>query len=1008
MNRVRPILITISIVLAAVAAISPSAALAQERPNFILLLADDLGWADLGCYGGDLHETPHLDKLARVGVKFTDAYSACTVCSPTRAAVMTGQYPARLHVTDWIPGREQPFAKLRIPEWTKRLEHRHTTLAELLKAHGYKTAHVGKWHLGPESHYPEHQGFDVNVGGTSVGSPPGGYFLPNRLDLPDAQSGEYLTDRLTTEALKIIETWRNEPFFLYFPFYVVHTPIQGKEELTEHYREKIEPTHKHRNPTYAAMVHALDENVGRILAKLDELKLSENTYVIFSSDNGGLSHRDGEPTGITTNNPLRRGKGSAYEGGVRVPLIVRGPGLAQGAVCDEPAISTDFLPTIAQLAGIELTADEPLDGVSLTTVLRDPEGSLGREALFWHYPHYHAGGDGPYGAVRAGEWKLIENFEDGSVELYNLREDLGEEHNLGEQRPVQAKDLLAKLHAWRESVGAQMPSENPDYDPKRAGERPPRNRPAPKKKAETNTANQESTSAGAPADIRRLQAEAIETGSAPWGRWGPDPRKYSSWTSHSNRLIPVYTFGVNLDAVRKENSYHDAARLERLYGRVPEGTLNPQAPYFDQTAVYDLQKQAVAAGKKHIVLIVFDGLDWQTTAAAAHYRSGRVYREGRGSGLVFQDYRGVETDYGFFVTSPHSNSEGVDVDAQTVADVSRGLGGGYDASLGGDEPWDTPPDPNYHLGRNRSRPHAVTDSASSATSLTAGIKTYNAAINVAHDGSQVVPIARQLQAERGFAVGVVSSVPISHATPASAYANNVTRNDYQDLTRDLLGLPSVAHRSDPLPGVDVLLGGGWGETAQADAKQGANFIPGNKYLAEDDRRRIDAEDGGPYVVVERTPGQSGAELLEAAARRASDEDRRLFGMFGVKGGHLPYQTADGGYDPVAGVKAAEMYTPADVVENPTLADMTRAALAVLERDPNGFWLMIEPGDVDWANHDNNLDNSIGAVLSGDAAFRAVVEWAESRNAWAETAVILTADHGHYLVLEKPEILAGSR
>jgi alkaline phosphatase len=251
---------------------------------------------------------------------------------------------------------------------------------------------------------------------------------------------------------------------------------------------------------------------------------------------------------------------------------------------------------------------------------------------------------------------------------------------------------------------------------------------------------------------------------------------------------------------------------------------------------------------------------------------------------------------------------------------------------------------------------------------------------------------------------VVTSVPISHATPASAYSNNVTRNDYQDLTRDLLGLPSIAHRSEPPPGVEVLLGAGWGESAEKDDKQGANYIPGNKYLAAEDRQRIDAANGGRYLIAQRTPGQNGAQVLDRAAQQAVQQGLRLFGFFGVAGGHLPFQTADGGFDPAPGVKKHERYTPADIAENPTLADLTRAALTVLEKDPQGFWLMIEPGDVDWANHENNIDNSIGAVLSGDAAFREVVAWAESRGAWDDTAVIVTSDHGHYLVLEKPEVL----
>jgi alkaline phosphatase len=983
---------------------------AQERPNVIVFLADDLGWTDLACYGSDLHETPNLNRLARGGVKFSDAYSACTVCSPTRAAILTGKYPARLHLTDWIAGHERPFARLQIPDWTRRLEHEYVTIAELLKAKGYKTAHVGKWHLGPESHFPESQGFDVNVGGTNAGSPPGGYFLPNQLNLPDAQDGEYLTDHLTTAALALIDAWREAPFFLYLPSYAVHTPIQGKPDLIEHYRTKIVAEHKHRNPEYAAMVHNLDENVGRVLAKLDELKLSDRTFVFFTADNGGLSYSSGRPTAITTNEPLRRGKGSAYEGGVRVPLIVRGPNVAIDAVCAAPVMSIDLLPTIAQLTGNEIPdAAQPLDGVSFRELLSDPNASLTRQELYWHYPHYHPGGDGPYCAVRSGDWKLIEHLEEQRVELFNLKTDLGEQTDLAVEQPDKAKELLAKLHAWREAVGAQMPAANPNYDPQRAAE--PARQPAAKKKA----ARKKQSAEGAAVDranptrpdMRRLQAEAVQTGKAAWAHWGADPEKYSSWTSHSNRFVPIYTFGMTLDEARKANAYHSEERLKQLYGYLPEATLNPAAEYLDQTAVFQLQRQAFAQGKKHIVTIVFDGMDWQTVAAAAYYKSGQTYTEGRGAGLAFQDYRGAETDFGFCVTSPASNSEGVDADAQTVADASSGLRGGYDALLGGAAPWSTPPDPRYHLGRNRERPHAVTDSASSATSIFAGIKTYNAAINVAVDGTQVLPIARELQATRGLSVGVVTSVPISHATPAAAYANNVTRNDYQDLTRDLLGLPSISHRDNPPSGVEVLLGGGWGESAQEDAKQGANFVAGNKYLAAQDRNRIDAASGGAYLVVERTAGQSGKALLESAAQRAVSQGLRLFGCFGVAGGHLPYRTADGACDPAPGVKKAERYSPADIDENPTLADMAKAALAVLENDPDGFWLMIEPGDVDWANHENNLDASIGAMLSGEEAFQAVVDWAEARNAWETTAVIVTADHGHYLVIDRPELIAGA-
>jgi alkaline phosphatase len=282
--------------------------------------------------------------------------------------------------------------------------------------------------------------------------------------------------------------------------------------------------------------------------------------------------------------------------------------------------------------------------------------------------------------------------------------------------------------------------------------------------------------------------------------------------------------------------------------------------------------------------------------------------------------------------------------------------------------------------------------------MTAGIKTYNAAINVDAEARQVVPIARQLQAERNFAVGIVTSVPISHATPAAAYANNVSRNDYQDLSRDLVGLPSIAHRTEALPGVDVLLGGGWGEEKDDD-KQGQNFVRGNKYLPDEEIARIDYRNGGKYVVVQRTPGRAGKDVLLEAGRLAYAENRRLFGFFGVDGGQLPFQTADGGYDPYG-----TEYSAADVSENPTLADMTRVALGMLSKNKAGFWLLVEAGDVDWANHSNNLDNSIGAVLSGDEAFRVITAWAEKYNVWDETAVIVTSDHGHYLMLTQPKAL----
>jgi alkaline phosphatase len=506
--------------------------------------------------------------------------------------------------------------------------------------------------------------------------------------------------------------------------------------------------------------------------------------------------------------------------------------------------------------------------------------------------------------------------------------------------------------------------------------------------------------------LRDLQTRAIEEGKAAWGYWGTEPEKYTGWTNHSNRLIPVYAFGIELESVTGANSiYRDAARLAQLYGRTPDDTLNPQAEYCDQTDIARLQRAAVAAGKKYIILIIFDGMDWQTTRAAAIYNAGKVgYQAGRGTGLHLLDYRGAATDFGFFVTSPASDATEIDVDAQTVLNASGKIAGGYSARHGGPTPWTPGDDPGYLIAKLRECRHAVTDSAASATSLCAGVKTYNVSINVDPQGRKVPTVAHDLQG-KGFAIGVVTSVPISHATPACVYAHNVSRDDFQDLTRDLVGLASVAHRNRPLPGVDVLLGAGWGESVEEDRKQGANFVPGNKYISGEDLQRIDVAHGGRYVVVERQAGQGGRESLAQAASAAARDKRRLFGFFGAKTGHLPFATADGQFDPTIGVRRlAEVYSPQDVAENPTLADMSRAALTVLSGNKTGFWLMIEAGDVDWANHDDNLDNSVGAVLSGDAAFRAVVEWVDEHRAWDETAVIVTADHGHYLHISEPAAL----
>lgn len=450
---------------------------APSQPNIVLIVADDLGWTDLSCYGSDLYETPHLDRLARDGMKFTQAYSACTVCSPTRAAILTGKYPARLHITDWIPGLPPENPKLLVPPWTKYLPLEEITIARALRSAGYVTASIGKWHLGGEEYYPEKHGFDVNIAGSSAPAPPS-YFAPYKIaTLPDGPQGEYITDRLGEEALKFIEQHKDKPFFLYLPHFAVHTPIQGKEALIQKYRAKNRSGLKQKNAVYAAMIESLDDSVGRIRRKLDELKLADHTVVIFASDNGGRV-----PT--TSNLPLRVGKGSCYEGGTRVPLIAHWPGVTKpGSVCETPVISMDLFPTLLEIAGEKEAARRAVDGVNLAPLLRQ-DGGWKREALFWHYPHYQhyqLGGTTPYGAIRAGDFKLIEFFDDLRVELYNLREDVGEQRNLAAQMPAKADELRARLHAWWKEVGAQMPSRNPNYDPSK-----PEHDPATRKKPEAS------------------------------------------------------------------------------------------------------------------------------------------------------------------------------------------------------------------------------------------------------------------------------------------------------------------------------------------------------------------------------------------------------------------------------------------------------------------------------------------------------------------------------------------
>ena len=519
-----------------------------------------------------------------------------------------------------------------------------------------------------------------------------------------------------------------------------------------------------------------------------------------------------------------------------------------------------------------------------------------------------------------------------------------------------------------------------------------------------------------------LQSAAVESGKADFAYWGTDSEKYTGWTSHSNRLIPVYTYGskgagdrVDLDSWFGARSvYRSEEALRAIYGYLPDRSLNPDAVWMDQTNIFDIQVAATEAGKKYIFLVVFDGMDWQTTRAAAIWnQAADSYQAGRGAGTHFQTYDADGTSqFGFMVTSPHNDGTDVDVDAQQVQNPGGTMLGGYNAAAGGISPWDEPSDPGYMIGKGTEQnpKHAYTDSSSSATSMTAGIKTFNGGINVEASGERVSTIAHVLQ-ERGWRAGAVSSVPISHATPASAYAHNVSRDDYQDLTRDMLGLPSIQHPQQALPGLDVVIGGGYGTTAESKdgiKKQGTNFIEGNVYLSDEDLAKSDVKNGGRYVAAVRTTDVDGSVTLAAAAKLAAEQNQRLLGFYGqgTYGGHLPFMTANGDHRPAPGnSKKAESYSDADILENPTVAEMTAAAVQVLGRDGKPFWLMVEPGDVDWANHDNNLDNSIGAVNSGDAAVKVITDWVEQHSNWKESLLIVTADHGHMLNLVKPEVLS---
>jgi uncharacterized sulfatase len=436
-------------------------AAAIDRPNIVLILIDDLGWVDLGCYGNEYHQTPNLDRLADEGMRFTDAYAASPVCSSTRACLLTGRYPARVGITDFIPGHWRPWERLIVPPIKDHLPLEETTFAEVIRELGYERAYFGKWHLGGRDHYPDRQGFNR----VSVAS--GGQHFGSRImgdaaqQLPD---DVYLTDWLTDRAIEFIGNNRNVPFLLMLSHCTVHIPLEARSDSIAKF-ERAGNGMARSHPTFAAMVYDMDAAVGKLLRAMDDLDLRKNTLVIFTSDNGGLVRRYDQAGPIVSSQaPLRGEKGTVYEGGLRVPMIVRWPGVvAPGRECDEPVFSGDLWPTIVAAAGMGVDPGT-VDGVNLVPLF-EGDGSIGREAIYFHYPHYHH--MDPAGAVRAGPWKLIEHFDDGELELYNVRDDLGETTNLAVTEHRIAQELQNALAMWRESVGARMPIENPDFEPAR-------------------------------------------------------------------------------------------------------------------------------------------------------------------------------------------------------------------------------------------------------------------------------------------------------------------------------------------------------------------------------------------------------------------------------------------------------------------------------------------------------------------------------------------------------------
>ncbi len=536
--------------------------------------------------------------------------------------------------------------------------------------------------------------------------------------------------------------------------------------------------------------------------------------------------------------------------------------------------------------------------------------------------------------------------------------------------------------------------------------------------------------------LKALQTQYVQSASEKkprvyhFGSQGPGS-VFSNHMSHTNRMVGVYIYGrkADLGSVMGKNSrYRDAEKIKAAYGVLPANTLNPEAVYADQSDLYRVQKDAIARGAKYVFIIWFDGLDWPTTQAAAVVRSGKIYTEGKGSGLFYQDYTADgSAQYGFVVTSPTRDQSTRDVDRQLVTIPSSSLSGGYDVQLAGPNPW-TPgllahEAPGYFKGQSANKldragvqavgrvMHAYTDSSQSAAELVSGVKSYNSGLNV-DDNSRLVPTLFHELQDQGWKVGTVTSVPFCHASPAGMYAQNVERDDYQDIARAMLGLPGIiqqARQGRLYPGLDVVIGTGYGIKARdSDLKaQGQNAVPGNLYLTDADRTAIDVKNGGKYVCVQTDSASNGGQALIKASAEAAQTGARLFGFFGAETfDHLPFRTSDGRYDPAPSLNrkgmpaAAEAYMPSDLNAQPTLAQMTDAALDVLSARPGQpFILFVEAGDVDFALHANNLDNAIGAIFSGEEAVRTVVRWVETHSNWDESVVIVSSDHGHYLVVD---------